>query len=58
MSKMLRMYYYVEMKSISKLSVSEVVKNDINDFLNHYYERYTGMYLKSKEFLEKIKNLS
>ncbi len=56
--KMLRMYYYVEMKSISKLSVSEVVKNDINDFLNHYYERYTGMYLKSKEFLEKIKNLS
>lgn len=55
--KMLRMYYYVEIKSISKLGISDNVKNEINDFLNRYYERYTGIYLKSKEFLEKIKNL-
>ncbi len=55
--KMLRMYYYVDIKSITTLNISEEVKNDINTFLNRYYERYTGMYLKSKDFLNKLKNL-
>lgn len=55
--KMLRMYYYVDIKSITELNISEEVKNDINTFLNRYYDRYTGMYLKSKDFLNKLKNL-
>ena len=55
--KMLRMYYYVDMKSISTLNISNEVKTDINQFLNQYYERYTGMYLKSKDFLNKIKHI-
>ena len=55
--KMLRMYYYVELKSITKLNVSEIVKKEINEFLNRYYDRYTGMFLKSKEFLDKISKL-
>ena len=54
---MLRMYYYVELKSITKLNVSEIVKKEINEFLNRYYDRYTGMFLKSKEFLDKISKL-
>lgn len=56
--KMLRMYYYVEIKSIHELKISDEVKNDINHFLSRYYERYTGIYLKSKDFLEKLKDLS
>lgn len=55
--KMLRMYYYVEIKSITKLNISEETKQDINQFLTKYYDRYTGMYLKSKDFLKKIENL-
>ena len=55
--KMLRMYYYVDLKSIQSLNISAEVQDDINLFLNRYYERYTGMYLKSKEFLNKIKNI-
>jgi len=51
---MLRMYYYVEIKSISNLKISAKVKNEINDFLNAYYDRYTGLYLKSKSFLKKL----
>ena len=52
--ELLRMYYYVEIKSISKLKISEKVKQEINTFLNTYYDRYTGLYLKSKNFLKKL----
>ena len=51
---LLRMYYYVDIKSISKLKISDKVKNEINYFLNAYYDRYTGLYLKSKDFLKKL----
>lgn len=56
--KMLRMYYYVDISSISELNISSDTKNDINHFLSKYYDRYTGLYLKSKDFLNKLKNLS
>ena len=39
---------------ISKLKISDKVKNEINMFLNTYYDRYTGLYLKSKNFLKKL----
>ena len=31
-----------------------VVKNEINSFINEYYDMYTGLYLKSKSFLKNI----
>lgn len=52
--ELLRMYYYVDIKSITKLSISTKVKEEINTFLDTYYERYTGLYLKSKNFLKKL----
>ncbi len=52
--ELLRMYYYVDIKSISKLKISNKVKEEINHFLNIYYDRYTGLYLKSKHFLKKL----
>ncbi len=53
--KMFRMYYYVEVDSISDLKVSAEVASNINKILTDYYDRYTGLYLKSKEFLNSIK---
>lgn len=52
--ELLRMYYYVEIKSISKLKISDKVRDEINHFLDTYYDRYTGLYLKSKNFLKKL----
>lgn len=52
--KLIRMYYYVDISKISRLSVSEDVKNEINSFLDSYYDRYTGLYLKSKKFLKSM----
>ena len=55
---MIRMYYYVDIDKITKLDVSDEVKNDINNFLDDYYERYTGLYLKSKDFIKKVNMLN
>lgn len=56
--QMIRMYYYVDIKNISKLEVSSLVTKEINQFLDDYYDRYTGLYLKSKDFVRKIRQLS
>lgn len=55
--KMIRMLEYVDISKISKLDVSDTVKKEINAFIDDYYDRYTGLYLKSKNFLKKLVNL-
>lgn len=55
--KMLRMYYYVDIKSIKELKIDTETKNEINFFLDNYYERYTGLYLNSKKFLKSLEKL-
>jgi len=53
--QLLRKYYYIDVKSIAKLDVKQETKKEISQFLTSYYNRYTGLYLKSKVFLEKLK---
>ena len=48
------MYYYVDINSISKIDITTSIKDEINTFINRYYDRYSGLYLKSKEFLNKL----
>lgn len=55
--QMIRMYYYVEIDSIRELKISEEVIKEINFFINRYYERYTGLFLNSKKFLNKMLEL-
>ncbi len=55
--KLLRMFFYVDISKISKLEVSEKVKQELNRFIDDYYERYSGLYLKSKEFLKNLEKL-
>lgn len=54
--KMFRLYYYVDINSITDLKISEEVVNNINMILTEYYDRFTGLYLKSKEFLKSVVN--
>ena len=56
--KMIRMYYYVDISSITKLDVSNEVTKEINSFLDDYYDRFTGLYVKSKDFIKKINQLA
>lgn len=55
--KLLRMYYYVSVDSITKLAIHDEVAKEINFFINRYYERYTGLFLNSKKFLLKMLDL-
>ena len=55
--KMLRIYYLIEIDSISDLKISDKVINNIDKFINVYYDRYTGLYLQSKKFLNDINKI-
>lgn len=55
--KLIRMYYYVDIDSISTIKINEDIAREINFFINRYYERYTGLYLNSKKFLNKMLNV-
>ncbi len=55
--KLIRMFYYVDIDKISKLEISNLCKNEINDFLDDYYEQYTGLYLKTKKFLKDLNKI-
>ena len=52
--KMIRLYYYINIDSMKEIKVDEETKNTINKYLDLYYERYTGLYLNSKDFLKKL----
>ncbi len=55
--KLIRMFYYVDISKISKLCLGDRSKNEINMFLNDYYDRYTGLYLKSKKFISDLQKI-
>ena len=55
--KLIRMYYLVDINKISKLDIKKESIHEINNFIDDYYDRYTGLYLKSKMFLKNINNI-
>lgn len=52
--KLLRMFYYVDIAKITKLEVSDEIKKEMTQFVYDYYDRYSGIYLKSREFLQNL----
>lgn len=52
--KLVRMYSLVDINKISKLDLNKEIVKEVNRFIDSYYDRYTGLYLKSKEFLNKL----
>lgn len=55
--KLIRMFYYVDISKIEKLDISDLCKMEINTFLDEYYDNYTGLYLKSKSFINSLKKI-
>lgn len=54
--KMIKAYYYVDISKITSLNIKSKVVDTIDSFLNTYYKEYTGLYLKTKNFLNDIKS--
>lgn len=55
--KLIRMFYYVDISKIDKIEISENIKKEINDFIDDYYDRYSGLYLKTKTFLRNLSKI-
>ena len=51
--KLIRMLYYVDIDKITKLDLHYDTIKEIDSFLDEYYDEYSGLYLKSKQFLKK-----
>ena len=56
--KMIRLYYYVDIDNIKRLDVSNEITKEISRFLDDYYDRYTGLYIKSKDFIKRVNQLN
>lgn len=52
---LIRILYYVDINKITKLDISDKIIKEIDDFTNDYYDRYSGIYLKSKILLDTMK---
>ena len=53
--KLIRILYYIDINKITKIDISDDIKKEIDSFINDYYDRYSGIYLKSKILLDTIK---
>ena len=51
------MYSLLDISKITKIKVAEEINLEIYNFLEEYYDRYTGIYLKSRKMLNKTLNL-
>jgi len=54
MIKLIRMFCYINLDNISKIEISEKIKNELNLFIDDYYDRYSGLYLKSKKVINNL----
>ena len=47
----------MDIAKISKLDVSDNIQKELSMFIYDYYDRYSGIYLKSREFLKNLDKL-
>lgn len=52
--QLIRMLYYVDISKISKLDINKEIKKELNEFISEYYDTYSGLYLKSRNFLKNL----
>ena len=49
------MYYFVDISKISVLDIKNNIIKEVDNILNIYYDHFTGIYIKSKKFLNALK---
>ena len=55
--KLVKMFYYLDLEKVTKLEISDNIKRELSLFINDYYDRYSGLYLKTKNFIDKYQYL-
>lgn len=52
--KYLRLFQVLDISKIIKIDINTLTINEIDRLLTMYYDKYTGLYLDSKEFMKKM----
>ena len=56
--KLIRMFYYLDLSKVTKIEIHDSIKKELGLFIDDYYDRYSGLYLKSKTFLQEYAKLN
>jgi DNA repair protein RecO (recombination protein O) len=52
--KLLRLFYYFDLSRLGNISVKEETKAELKNVITAYYEENSGLYLKTKKFLNSM----
>ncbi|KAA9026344.1 DNA repair protein RecO [Niallia endozanthoxylica] len=55
--KLLLTFYYLDINRLGNISVKPETKKELKMVIDSYYEEYSGLYLKSKKFLDQLDRL-
>ena len=51
------MFIYLDIDNITKINLKEATKKELSLFIEDYYDTFSGIYLKSKDFLKNMKKI-
>jgi DNA repair protein RecO (recombination protein O) len=55
--KLLRIFYYLDLSRLGNVSVKSETKAELKKVITAYYDEYSGLYLKTKKFLDQLDQL-
>ena len=55
--KLLRIFYYIDLSRLGKISVKPETKKELQKVIDAYYDEYSGLHLKSKKFLKQLDSM-
>lgn len=55
--ELIRMFTLVDLEKVTKLNIANENKQEIEKFIELYYDKYTGLYLNSKRFIKNLKKV-
>ncbi len=55
--RLLRLFYFLDIHRIGSINVKETTKKELELCISAYYDEYSGLYLKSKKFLQQVEKL-
>lgn len=54
----IRKLYYADIKILESVKLNSKTKNEIRKFIDMYYDKHTGLYIKSRTFLKVLRTVS
>lgn len=55
--ELIRMFILVDLTKVTKLNITSESKKEIEEFIELYYDKYTGLYLNSKKLIKNLKKV-